>query len=311
LATLVVALAATASPALAQKHRAPAKPDLTIEDAVLKHPAGAHPFVIQKQRDPKLFISDRTVNAGTAAAGRTVTKVYLEHDGKRKLLAKRKVAPLRPGETDFGNDVPVDTMNFPLGAYTAVICADANHAYPESTRKPQCARADELDFIVAAARWEGSVGGTYNDAIGAVEQWSSTDAVLKLEDDDPDGNFVYGFTGKVTWTDSGTDDAGCVWDGSGSKTFTAQNRPLGQMTIDYQLESYTALFSNNGVFFKTNVSCPGGGHELLDGPQASEIWGSGVAGDKVLPFGSTTLPGSPTAGSLATTFRWSLHAAGP
>ena len=310
-AVLVVALAATAPAALAQKHPAAPRPDLTIEDAAITHPAGEQPFVFQNQRNPKISISDRNVNVGRGRAGRSVTKVYLEHGGKRWLLAKRKVGPIAPGAQDFGHDVLVDTMNFPLGAYTAEICADANHANRESTRKPQCARAGALDFIVAAARWTGSVSGEYDPALGNVEKWTSSNAELAFSSDEAGGIFEYAFLGTVTWTSSGTDDDGCVWSGSGSQTFTTEDQPIGSFSVDYKHEEYSGSFALGKQIYQANVACPGGGDSMAAAPEAPGIIASGLGGPAPLPFGSTSLPGSPTHGLLGTTFNWNLRPAAP
>lgn len=309
---LMIALMATAPAALAKKHAAAAKPDLAVASAhVVTTGAKDGMYVFQGERDPNISIGDRTVNVGKGKAGWSVTKVFLEHGGQRWLLAQREVPPLAPKRGDSDTDLVVHLMDFPIGAYTLEFCADANHRYHEGTRKAQCGKVGTLDFWVAAKRWTGSIAGEYDAILGNVERWSAPNAQLVFSRYEGSGIFGYDFVGTVTWTDSGTDEDGCTWSGSGSRGFGPQNPAGGAMGIDYKHEEYNGAFFQGAPFFQTNISCPNGGSSGVAAPEAIGFFASHPGAPTPLPFGSTTLPGSPTTGPLGTSFSWNLRPAGP
>lgn len=310
-ATLVVALAAAAPPALAHKPRPKPKPrpDLSITRLTIRFKGGLYAF--QNERDPNISIEDRTTNVGTGKAGRSLTKVYLEHAGKRWLLAQREVPPLGPDQDDAGSDVMVHVMDFPLGAYTVVFCADADHRYREGGRKGQCRTDSQGEFYVAAARWTGTVNGEYDSILGNVEKWSSPDAEFLFDRYEGDGIFSYGFLGTVTWTDSGTDEDGCAWSGSGSHTFTSTDQPVGSFSVDYRHLEFNGAFAIAQQVYQSDIACPNSADSTANAPQSPGIFSSGIGGPRPLPFGATTLPGSPASGELSTTFSWSLAPAAP
>ncbi len=305
---LIVALMATAPAALAQKRKPKPKPDLAVTHWSIGTKGGE--FVFQNERDPNLSIEDTTANAGRAQAGRSVTKVYLEHGGRRWLLARREVPPLGPGQRDPGSQLVVHVMDFPLGAYTLEICADADHQNREATHKPQCARDGAGDFTVAAARWQGSLGGEYESVLGNVESWTSSNAQF-VYDGYKSGVFSYIMSGTVTWTDSGTDEEGCTWSGSGPATFTRANQPAGAFVVDYKHEQYNAGFATPQQLYRITIACPDGTQSVNFGPEAPAIIASHPGGPTSLPFGSTSLPGSPSTAALGVTFSWSLRPAAP
>ncbi|HEX3979521.1 MAG TPA: hypothetical protein VHW96_24830 [Solirubrobacteraceae bacterium] len=307
-AALVVALVATAPAALAQK-RAPApKPDLAVSHWAIRATGGE--FVFQNERDPNLSVEDTTANVGRAKAGRSATKVYLEHGGRRWLLAKREVPALRPGERDPGSQLVVHLMDFPLGAYTVEICADADHQYREATRARQCARDGAGDFTVAAARWQGSISGEYDSVLGNMERWSSSNAQL-VYDGYTHGIFTYALFGTVTWTDSGTDEDGCGWSGSGSSTFTRANQPVGAFVVDYKHEQYNGGFATAQHGYPITIACPDDTQSTNQGPEAPSIFASHLGSPTPLPFGSTTLPGSPSTPVVGLSVSWNLQPAAP
>jgi hypothetical protein len=306
-AALVVALGATAPAALAQKRRPQPKPDLTVASGSVGYRGGQ--YVFQNDRDPNVSIEDATMNVGKQKAGRSVTKVYLEHGGKRWLLAQREVPPLRPGERDPGSDLVVHLMDFPIGAYTVEFCADADHAYREATRKSQCEKLGAQHFTVAAARWQGSVIGEYDTVIGNVERWTDHDAQL-LFDGYSDGIFSYLLTGTVTWTDSGTDEDGCGYSGSGSATFTRANRAAGSFDIDYRHEEFSGGWTIAQRIYPITIACPEG-TQTAQGPEAPSIFASDPGGTTPLPFGSTSLPGSPSVPAPGLSMSWALRPAAP
>lgn len=309
LATLIVALMATAPAALAQK-RAPApKPDLVITDAQISYTGDK--FVFQGERDPNISIVDTTANHGKHKAGWSVTKAYLEHGGKRWLLAQREVPPLAPERDDGGSDLIVHVMDFPIGAYTLEVCADADHRYHKGTHKHECARAGALDFWVAAARWTGSLSGEYESVLGNVEKWSASNAEIAFSRYEGSGVFTYVLLGTVTWTDSGTDEDGCGWSGSGSSTFTRANQPAGAFVVDYKHEQYNGGFATPQHGYPITIACPDDTQSTNQGPEAPSIFASHLGGPTPLPFGSTTLPGSPSTAALGLTFSWSLQLAAP
>ena len=307
LTTLVVALTATAPAALAKKRAPAAKPDLTVISRSVGYRGGQ--YVFQNERDPNLSIEDTTANLGEGKAGRSVTKVYLEHDHTRWVLAQREVPPLRPGARDPGSDLVVHLTDFPIGAYTVEFCADADHHNREATRKSQCEKLGAQHFTVAAARWQGSVIGEYDTVLGNVERWTDHDAQLRFQGYSS-GIFSYVFTGTVTWTDSGTDEDGCGYSGSGSRTFTPANQPAGSFDIDYRHEEFSGGFAIDQQTYPITIACPDG-TQTARGPEAPSIFTTSTGGVTPLPFGSTTLPGTPSAPAPGLSISWALRPAAP
>jgi hypothetical protein len=307
LATLVALLA---PPALAQAHKRNPKPDLVIEHGTVTAAGGLYLF--QNDPDPNVSLNDTTANDGAARAGRTVTRVYLEHAGRRWLLAEREVPPLRPGRSDGGSDLLVHETDFPLGAYTLKFCADAANADNESSRKSHCRSIDTSDFFVAAHGWIGTLSGDAITPTGFTENWYSSPAALTANHYEGNGTFSYAFNGTVSWADHGTDSMGCTYTGAGSHTFNTQNPAEGVLTIDYKHEEFNADINAPATgYYQINDSCPPPhGPGPIPGPFTLQFWGASEGTPIALPFGATSLPGSPSR-AVDTTFTWNLRAAGP
>jgi len=302
-------LIATAPAALAKKPAPKPKPNAELVIARL-HVIGPS-FVFQNERDPNIHLGDTTLNIGTREAGPSLTKVYLEHDGKRRLLAKREVPRLDPGKRDSDTDLIVPVMDFPLGSYTLEFCADANYRYQHRPYPDQCFKHSTGDFSVIAKAWTGSISGEYDSILGNSETWLAPDTQLVYSGSEGGGIYSYAFVGTVTWIDAGTDEDGCTWSGSGSQSYGPQNPPIGSMSVDYKHEEYTAAFSAARPFYQAAISCPNGGSSTAASPQAIGFFASRQGGPEPLPFGSTTLPGSPNHGLLGSTFNWNLKPAAP
>jgi hypothetical protein len=297
-ASLVAAmLAALASPALARhasKH--PKLPDLV-------------PKTVRVNGKPYAFLGkteataiDTTKNVGAVRARRTHTYVVLVHDGRRWLLTDRLVPALGPGESHRGEGSSPHPVGAPIGAYTLEICGDAKNQVRESNEDNNCAPIRRPShFFVAAQTWFGSLSGTKVSAGSQLETWRSTNARLDF-DGAGGGVFEYLFKGSVTWIDSGAVDK-CVQDGKGTKTYDHDDS-IGSLTVDYLNGTYSGNLNENvdGPFYEIQDSCGG----QLPGPQQPDFWNPFPDGSPVaLPFGSRTLPGSPTRFG-DTTWVWDL-----
>jgi hypothetical protein len=304
-----VAVAATAPGAVARKPAPPPKGGLRIHHTDLESSDGL--FVFQNERRPFLAIEDTTVNTGTEPSSDSESAVYLVHGSRHWLLANRKVGRIRPGRRNSGTEHLVDVMDFPIGAYTAVACAGAQHGYAAAARNGRCIKGRTLDFFVAAKRWTGSVGGSLDSALGNIEQWSSSDTQLVYAVYEGKGVFTYRFTGTVTWKDSGTDQDGCTYSGTGSKTYTPQVQPTGSFSIDYKHEEYAGGFVEAAPLYPVTVSCPKANPFTTHGPVAPSIFASKLGTHTSLPFGSTALPGSPSVPAPGFEMHWNLAPAAP
>jgi hypothetical protein len=267
--------------------------------------------VFQKDRDPFLTLDDTTENTGTREITASVTAGYLVHGAKHWLLADRKVGDLFPGRRDSGVEQLVDVINLPIGAYTVVICAGAQHGYAAAPRKGRCKKHGALDFFVAATRWTGSVGGSFDSALGNIEDWNSSNTQRVFAAYEGRGVFSYRFAGTVAWKDTGTDEDGCTYDGSGSKTFTPQVQPPGSFTIDYKHEEYNGGFAQPTSFYAVTISCPDEDPLTVHDPVAPSIFASHLGTRTPLPFGSTSLPGSPSVPAPGLKMHWNLSPAAP
>jgi CARDB len=296
-AVLVGALTLIAAPAQARKppRHPPGKPDLTAKAVV-----AGDPYLFYGQTHPTVTITDTVVNRGSGRAGPSLTRVLLEHDGKKWVLADRAVPALGPGRSDSGEDIVVPNTRFPLGAYKLFVCADAKHQEAESDENNCVKLSTPRYFFVAAASWKGSLSGTFT-AVGdgeLTERWSSSDASLDFDQYEHGGIFTYLFNGSVTWTDSGQDSSGCQISGAGEDTFHG-DAANGQLTVDYLKGEYTTTgFSEeDGAFYDfTYHDCPFLTNPPSGtGPLQRVFWEPEPLGAPIqLPFGSTTLPGSPS-----------------
>jgi CARDB len=296
-AVLLAALALIAAPALARKppRRPPGKPDLTATAKV-----DGDPYLFYGQVHPTVTITDTVVNHGSGRAGPTLTRVLIEFNGKRWVLADRAVPALAPGKKSTGEDNLVTDTRFPLGPYRIFVCADAKRQEAESDEDNCVKLSNPRWFFIAAASWKGSLSGSFT-AVGdgeLTERWSSTDASLDFDQYEQGGIFTYLFNGSVTWTDSGQDSSGCLISGAGEDTFHG-NAENGQLNIDYLHGEYmtTGFSEEDGAFYDlTYHDCP-----FLTNPPSGTgpfqrvFWEPEPLGAPIpLPFGSTTLPGSPS-----------------
>ncbi|MBS1845601.1 MAG: hypothetical protein JST53_14385 [Actinobacteria bacterium] len=313
-AALAGALALTATPALARKppRRQAPRPNLTVTAEV-----EGDPFLFYGQAPQKLTITDTVSNQGAGRAGPTLTKVYLEHDHKLWVLGDRAVAALGAGKTDTGNDT-LHIDRFPLGAYKLIICTDAKKQESETDESDNCVKlSDPRWFFVAAPRWGGSMSGTQTTVGNGelTERWNSTNASLDFDQYEHGGVFTYLFSGSVIWSDSGTDAAGCSISGSGEDSFK-DDAANGQLTVNYLKGDYTTtgLSEESGVTFPLSIhDCPSGHSPAgtSTGPFQRVFWEPSPLGTPVpLPFGSTSLPGSPSS-LFNVAWTWNLKLKAP
>lgn len=94
----------------------------------------------------KLSVTDTTVNAGRAKAGKTRTRYYLSKDrdlsGKDRTLGQRGVPALKPGKKDKDSvrlEVPATTRT---GGWYVLACADARKQVAESKERNNCSATD-------------------------------------------------------------------------------------------------------------------------------------------------------------------------
>ncbi len=292
-----------AAPALAAKPKPKPKPDLVITAAELK----GNSYAFWREKD-LITIEDITKNAGNRRAGPTLTKVYLAHGTKQWLLAQRAVPALGPGKEhrDESSSDPFAVHNFPIGAYTLRICADAKHQVDESN-ETNCKRLSPRNYFVIPRAWVGTMSGI--ESGGITDRWQSPNAQLIFDQFEGGGVVSYLFTGSVTWTDSGQTADGCAVSGSGTRSYTDDDS-IGALSVDYLHETYSgSLQDTSGPPYQVTFSGCQDPPPSQPGAYEPTFWLPSVAGSNPLPFGSTSLPGSPNQGPLGGTWTWNLQAA--
>jgi CARDB len=305
---IAVAVSFGVSPAASLARQAAKKPKLA--DLVPTH-AGIrgrdYAFV------GKSFVTttDRTKNQGSAGARRTHTDFILVHGSKRYLLTDRFVPALKPRESHGASTKSEHAINVPIGTYKVEVCVDVKNQVHESSEDNNCVTLPRPNhFFVIAQTWFGSLSGIKSLTGQASERWQSSNARFDFDLKQGEGVFAYTFSGTVNWTDSGTDQAGCVWSGSGTRTYTDDDS-LGNLVVDYLHENYSSanLTDLGSQFFTTTISCPHGGVSTVESPSRPiTFWSPSPGGTPIsLPFGSRSLPGS--ASQMANvTWTWDLKA---
>jgi hypothetical protein len=297
----LIALAAVlfaAAPALARK---PA-PHLVIASEELK----GNPYAFWKEKQ-LVLVDDTTKNVGSARAGPSVTRVYLVREGNKLLLAQRAVPALPPGRHDTGTDTSplMLPIAFPIGSYALEICADAKHQVNRRGTH-SCKAMLPRNFFVIPRAWTGSLGGKEIERL--TDEWSSPNARLTFDQYEGAGVVSYLFSGAVTWSDNGEDAGGCKITGSGTRTY-ANDASIGALSVDYLRETYSGnLQDTTGPPYQVTFS----GCESPPPPQPGAyepaFWLPLGTGTSVgLPWGSTSLPGSPRQVNGGT-WTWNLQA---
>jgi hypothetical protein len=296
-------------------------PDLVVASGKLS----GDPFVFYGgAHQPHFSLTALTANHG-AAAGPTMTTVYLEHDNRRWRLADRSVPALGPGATDRGRATVVREPRLPLGAYTITICADAKSKVAEANERNNCKKLAD-HFYVIATDWTGTISGTntlgplFNDGPApgdkSLERWHSGDVEYFFDEYRGDGVFSYKLiAAHFSFTDGGIDEAGCSYSGGGSSGDSS-----GSMQFDYMGGTYSAG-AGVPVFYAIHVVCPAPeGHHSeseLEGPYANlllldtEIVGGAFPRGQQLPFGAFKLAGTNPGRELGANWAWSVKAAKP
>jgi hypothetical protein len=257
---------------------------------------------------------DRTKNQGSRQARRTHTDFYLVHGDNRWLITDRFVPALGPGESHFERTTSEHPIDAPLGAYQIEVCVDAKNQVRESDEKNNCAILPRpSQFYVVAQTWSGSLSGVKTFSGQSMETWRSTNASFAFDLIQGNGLFNYVFSGTVKWTDSGADDGGCIWSGTGTRTYSNDDS-LGVLTVDYRDGSFSSNDFTDWTppFYTIDIACPLGGHSTTDGPgRPATFWNPSPDGTPVpMPFGSSSLPGSP-AQMANVTWTWNLQAGSP
>jgi hypothetical protein len=311
------ALAVLAPPALAKRGGGP--------DLVAAGKLSGDPFVFYGgAHQPHFTLTAVTANRG-AAAGPTVTTVYLEHENRRWRLADRAVPALGSGAKDRGRTIVVREPRMPLGAYTVTICADAKSKVAEVNERNNCKQLAD-NFYVIATDWTGTVSGTntlgplFNDGPApgdkSLERWHSSDVDYFFDEYRGGGVFNYKLiAAHFSFTDGGIDEAGCRYAGGGSS-----GNSSGTLQFNYPAATYSA---DAGIpeFYAIHVVCPApeGHHSEIDleGPYENlllldtEIVGGPFPAGQRLAFGAFKLSGTNTGRELGATWAWSVEAAKP
>ncbi len=319
---LVAALAVAILPALlgfpGTASASGRRPDLVISGGKLR---GEDPFVFYGgAHQPSFSLTTVTANRG-AAAGPTVTTVYLEHGGRRWRLADRSVPALGSGAQDRGRPHLVREPRMPLGDYKVVACADAKSAVAEGNERNNCRQIAD-HFYVISTGWDGTVDGSAT--LGALinsgpipgdhslESWHSDDVDFFFDEYRGNGRFSYDLIrATVEYRDAGgADTAGCTYSGGGTEKAAG-----GTFITDYSSETYTGIIGMS-TFYEIEVSCPDLSNLTLEGPHESEalsttFFGRQSARDQSLPFGAFKLTGTNTAPELGSSWKWSLEAPKP
>jgi len=110
---------------------------LTSASALAKKPpANLQPVAADLEGQPYAFwgekgvitVEDVTRNTGPGRAAPSLTRVFLVHGAQQWLLASRPVPALGPGKShrDKSSSDPFATHEYPIGAYSLRVCADAS-----------------------------------------------------------------------------------------------------------------------------------------------------------------------------------------
>jgi hypothetical protein len=313
-AALAVAPALGAAPAVASKPAKAPKPKSARLSAKVLIPGD--PYLFFEDTGAGTQVIDTTVNHGPGRAGPSVTKVYLQHGKRRFLLAERTVGSIGPHEGDQGDDEVVSGNHYPLGAYELVVCV-GSHGASAKQSEPNCDPVKAPShFYIAAASWKGTMYGTQT-AVGdgeLTEHFGSPDAGLDFDQYEGGGLFTYVFTGSVIWEDNGFDSSGCKITGSGEESFS-HDASLGQLNVDYRKGEFFGGLTYTGPARYPLVfsQCPEG--DPPPGPASGPLEHvffepTLLSGPDKLPWGSTSLPGSPLT-VYTTTWKWQLERKGP
>lgn len=254
-ALALVALAATAGPAEAKPNKQkPKLPDLVVEDPTLM----GQPFGFVDSF-PKLTWKDTTRNDGKAPAKASLTQVTLKGVSEDFDGPARNVDKLGVGEKSRKTSTgPV--LDAGIGAYAVQVCADAKEDVKEKNEKNNCRlllNGPELvKYYLARKTWSGFLNGSNTIGGGsAQEYWESKDATLTFREFRASGDFVYGFSGTVTWRESGTDGGGCTWSGEGTRTFTHTQTELGELVLNVDTGIYEGSYGIDSLFFPIHAQC--------------------------------------------------------
>ncbi len=157
-----------------------------------------------------------------------------------------------------------------------------------------------------ARGWTGSLGGV--ETAGITDRWSSTNAQILFDQWEGGGIVSYLFSGSVTWTDSGTDAEGCTVSGSGTRSYHDDDS-IGALSVDYLHGTYSgSLQDTSGAPEQDRFSNCDDPPPPEPGPYEPTFFLPSDSGNVMLPFGSTSLPGSPNQ-SIGATYSWNLRAA--
>jgi hypothetical protein len=236
----------------------------------------------------RVSVTDTTYNKGSAKAGPTLTRAFLQHGGDRRRLGEHAVGALRPNRRDVGESDARGTNEFPAGAYKIVVCADAKDQVKESNERNNCGRVTSPpSFYSVYEQWEGSINGTGPGLFGTQETWRpATDASFGFDGYLGGGLFSWKVDGgAVKYTTAGS-GAGCSYNGSG--TF-ALDRRFGQLLLNYDTGTYTASAGPNpGATYTVAENCSGSiiNRTAFARPVAL------LALQQNLPYGSTALKGA-------------------
>jgi hypothetical protein len=300
----VLMLLVAAMPALGKEAKPKPKPDLVVTAATLN----GNSYTFWREKEP-ISVEDITKNTGTRRAGPSLTRIYLVHGGKQWLLLQRPVPALAPGKEhrDVSSSDAFAPQDYPIGAYTLRICADGKHQVDESNES-NCKRLLPRHFFVIPRGWVGTMSGIETSS-SITNRWQVPKAQLQFDQFEPGGVVSYLFTGTVTWSSSGTAADGCVVTGSGSRSYNDDDS-IGALSVDYLHETYTAsLQDTSGPPYQVTFSGCQDPPPSQPGPYEPTFWLPSVASTVALPFGSESLPGSPTQNPFGATYTWSVRAA--
>jgi hypothetical protein len=313
LCAVSVGLMANAAPAQAANG-----PDLFVTNARVH---GEERYAFQGQTDDTFF-TFRTRNRGDVRANRSVTEVSLRHGATDYPLGQAPTPPLAKDEAAELQHVPdIDDpplrFNYPLGAYTMRVCADARDQVDEAVETNNCRTiqtpgSEPERFFVVRKVWKGRLSGVAQIHPQSVyETYRSGDAAFpeaaKLVFDrqiNTDGLFTYDFAGPVTYKDSGS-GSGCTFSGGDTQRFGPGGaNPIGTITLDYLRGRYSGQVGVNGSFYTMHTQCgPFSGFDQ-GGPAVQPTF-LNVGDPKNLPFGATRLQDGYS--TQVSTWVWAFH----
>jgi hypothetical protein len=283
----------------------PGKPgsDLVVRSVAVDPPR----FFFADEPDARVMVTVKVQNRGKARSRKSRGSLEFSADpaggADGSVAVPFDLAELAPGKVRR-KEVFMDVGRLPgLGRWDTEVCADRPGRVRERNERNNCTAGQQV--LVIPRRWSGEVRGSAPVEPGITESWTARvvfDYVPSTE------GFAYEISsGRIAFTTSGTDSAGCTHSGAG--TYELEDGP-GRLEFDPGLTSYSAVASfvraQEAWPYAIAVDC-GDRRRLYPGPNVSEWLRSGDRATSAAAGGLEGSAGEPDGRSWS----WSLAPGAP